>query len=167
MKNKVIAVLSALIILLGGGAAYQFGSSDARSNRIDIYGTSSGTTLASTTSKIVAIGTEFTKVNLNIKATSTAAQTIAIVPEFSNDVDCDTTTYFRETQNAGNVIWAIASTPAGLTQVTTTYSLAIPSGASYNNIQLTNLNTHCIKLTLTTSSTTDPAIAWVEGLFSN
>jgi hypothetical protein len=159
-------VLIALIANWLNPSVASFGNSEFSTQRTDIYGSATNTTLASTTSKIVSIDPSFDKVNLNIKTTSTAAQTIAIVPEFSNENNCDTATYFRETLNAGNVIF-VASDPTGLTQVTSTYSIGIPAGASYNNMQLTNLNARCIKLTLTTSSTTDPAIAWVEGLFSN
>lgn len=173
MKNKVIAVLSALIVLLGGGVAYQFGSYDVRPNRMDLYGSATNTTLASTTSAIVAIGAEYGKVNLNIKVSTTDAQTIAIVPEFSNDANCDTATYFKDTISVNDIRYVITdyattygSYSASLT--TNDYPLLVTgTGVNYYSVQIPNLNARCFKVTLTGSSTTVPLMAWVEGFFSN
>jgi hypothetical protein len=173
MKNKLIAIISAIVIILGGGVAYQFGSgSESSSNRVDIYGTESATTLASTTSNIVVVGTEFNKVNLNIKTSSTAAQTISVYNEYSNDNECDSNSaWFRDTRNAG--VLAFSTDGNNFTVATTTFNLAIPAGPAKNTLQIGGndvggmLNARCIRINLSTSSTTDPAILWVEGMFSN
>lgn len=171
MKNKVIAVLSALIVLLGGGVAYQFGSGDG-SIRTDLYGSSTGTTLASSTSAIVAIGTEYEKVNINLKTSSTEAQSITINAQYSNADNCDDTSeWFSDTRNGAIV--GFSTDPNNITIATSTFSIGVGAGTNRNTIQIGGndvtggiMNAKCVKITLNTSSTTIPAILWAEGVFS-
>jgi len=157
----IVAILIAVAVLLSGCSnSATLGNSDVVSKRVDVYGTISATTLASTTNKIIDLGPDYKSVSLNIKASSSAAQNITVYPEFSNENDCDTaTTWFRETNNAVS--------GATVTVSTSTYSVAVATGFSYNSIVIDDLRARCIKLTLNTSSTTVPAIAWAEAYFSN
>lgn len=163
MKNKsLIGIVLAFIIGIAGyGGVQTLGYSGEQSTkRVDVYGTILATTTASTTSDIIAVGPDYNKVNLNIKASSSAAQNIVVYPEFSNENNCDTaTTWFRETNNAVS--------GATVTVSTSTYSLAVDTGLSYNSVVIDEINARCVKLNLSTSSTTSPAIIWVEGYFSN
>ena len=183
MKQEkiIVLVLTALfavgLIALVGvwlrGDAPQLGSSGRfYSTRVDVYGSATNTTLASTTSKVIAVGPEFNKVNLNIKTSSTEAQTISVYTEYSNDNNCDTTSeWFRDTRNAGVV--SFSGSPNNFSVATTTFDLGIGAGLSRHTMQIGGndvggaLNARCVKINLSTSSTTDPAILWVEGLFSN
>jgi hypothetical protein len=76
-----------------------------------------------------------------------------------------------DTRNPG--VLAFSTDPNTFTVATTTFSLAIGAGTNRNTLQIGGndvggvLNARCVKFTLGTSSTTDPAILWVEGLFSN
>jgi hypothetical protein len=164
--NKTIIFLGACALAVGAyfaisPASTPFGGSEeVNSKRVDVYGTISATTTATTTSKVIAVGPGYERVNLNIKASSTAAQNITVYPEFSNENNCDTaTTWFRETNNAVS--------GATVTVSTSTYSLGIGSGLSYNSVVIDDLSARCVKLTFNTSSTSDSAIMWVEGYFSN
>jgi hypothetical protein len=165
--NKAIYVSVLAVVLtitgfslFGRSQPETFGNSDVISKRVDVYGTISATTIATTTSEIIALGPDYKSVSLNIKASSSAAQNITVYPEFSNENNCDTaTTWFRETNNTVS--------GATVTVSTSTYSLAIDSGLSYNSVVIDDLRTRCVKLTFNTSSTTVPAITWVEGYFSN
>jgi hypothetical protein len=155
------AIIIVALIYAGINSSRTLGYSGEQSTkRVDVYGTISATTLASTTSGIIAVGPDYNKVNINIKASSSVAQNIIVYPEFSNESNCDTaTTWFRETNNTVS--------GATVTVSTSTYSLAVGTSLSYNSIVIDEINARCVKLNLSTSSTTVPAILWVEGYFSN
>lgn len=154
MKKTIIGILTGIIAMLGGYVGYQQmgGSMGAR---VTIYGSETGTTAVTSTSKIINLGDEFDIINLNIKASTTAAQNIAVYPEFSNDPTCATgSTWFRETNNS--------FTAGAGTVATTTYTLAIPTGLSYNSLQIDSLNSRCLKLSFTGSSSTVTSMLWID-----
>lgn len=158
-KSWLVAIASVILALAGfGGYQATFGSDDGDSGmKFNIYGSSSGTTAVTSTSKILYIGSSNNTMNINIKASSTHTQTIAFYPEFSNDASCTTTsTWFREDSNTLSGVTVTATT--------TSYSLAIPVGLSYNNIQLSNLNTECVKLTFVGSAVNTTSMVWIEGI---
>jgi hypothetical protein len=161
MKKSIITILVGIIALLGGYSTSQtFGSDNTSSLRVDVYGSISATTTATTTQKVIEISPDYNKINLNIKASSTAAQSITVYPEFSNENNCDTaSTWFRETNNAVS--------GAAVTVSTSTYSVGIGSGYSYNSLVIDEINARCLRLNINTSSTTVPALVWAEGYLKN
>jgi hypothetical protein len=161
MKKEIILLLVGIVVVLSAAAFFafnknsgvSFGTFRSSGSTFNIYGTATNTTVATTTTKTLSIGSSKETINLNIKATSTAAQTVTIRPEFSNDSDCATAIYFRGTFIAVSGITGTVST--------STYSLAIPAGASANNVQISNLNTECLKLTI---SATTSSLLWIQGI---
>jgi len=172
MKNKsLIGVIIAFVLGVAGFGGYQtFGNISG--DNFNVYGTSANTTAVTSTSKTLTIDSSKSLLNLNIKTSSTAAQTISVYTEYSNDVNCDTTEeWFRDTRNAGVV--GFTTDPNTFTVATSTFSLGIGAGVNRNTIQIGGndvggaLNARCVKVNLSTSSTTDPAILWTEAYFSN
>lgn len=157
MKNKSLigVILTAILAAIGYGG-YTLGDVGSSAAKFNVYGSETGTTAVTSTSKTIYIGSKNEVVNLSIKASSTHSQTISFYPELSNDSDdCSTATYFRGTN--------LAVSGGAITITTSTYSLLIPSGPSYNSVQIANLNTECLKLTFTGSAAATTSMLWIEG----
>jgi hypothetical protein len=158
-KTTIVAII-ALILGVGGSSAYLGFSGNESGVKFNIYGTDAGTTKVTSTSKTFNVGSSESTLNLNIKTSSTDAQTIAILPEFSNESDdCANATYFRQALST-NTSGAVAA-------ATSTITIQVPASPStpyYQNVQIQDLNTECMKLTFTGSSSTVTSMLWIEGI---
>lgn len=159
MKNfkSVLTAIFALVLGVGGTGAYLGYTGNDSGVIYTVYGSETGTTAVSSTSKILRTGSSNGTINLNIKTSSTAVQTIAVVPEYSNDsADCATAVFFRETVNAAS--------GGAVTVSTSTRTIQVPVGIYYQNIQIQDMNSECLKLTLTASSSTLTSLLWAEAI---
>jgi hypothetical protein len=92
LRNKIIAGLSALIVLLGGGAAFFGTSISERVVTYQLAGTSTSSPLsigssATTTAYISAVDS-FTQLNLNSVANVSTTETISIKTDLSVEDAC-------------------------------------------------------------------------------
>lgn len=157
MKNlkTIIVSIVALVLGVGGTGAVLGFSGNESAVKFNVYGSETGTTAVTSTIKTAYVGSANSTLNLNIKTTSTGAQTIAIVPEFSNDAeDCSTATYFRQS--------LVGISGGAATVATSTYTIQVPKGAYTQAFQIPDLNTECLKLTLTSSAVASTSMLWVE-----
>jgi len=163
MKNlkTIIYGIVALILGVGGTSAYLGYTGDNLSQTFTIYGSQSAatSTVATTTNKILSIGSNVSTLNLNIKTWTTSTQYLSIYPSYSNESDCSSATFYRSNN--------LTASGAYATGTQTVYRLNLSAGYSYNNLQIIDLNTKCLKLNFdvvsSTSATAEGAIMYISG----
>jgi hypothetical protein len=157
LKEIIIGIVS-IILGVGGTSAYLGYTGDNTGTRVTIYGSETGTTAVTSTAKAFRLGSSKSTINLNVKTSSTAAQTITFYPEYSNDGICSSTgsTWFRETN--------VGISAGATTLSTTTQTMQVPVGPFYQNVQIDDLNAECIKLSFTGSSSTVTSMLWIDAI---
>jgi len=155
-----IAIILALILGVGGTGAYLGFTGNESGSKFNVYGTDAGTTKVTSTVKTLYFGSSNSTLNLTLKTSSTAAQTLTLDVQVSNDSsDCSAANYARQ---------SLTSVSSGAVTVTTsTYTIQVPASPSiayYQNFQIADLNTECLQLSFTGSSSTITSLMWAEGI---
>jgi hypothetical protein len=163
LKTKIIAVLSAIIVLLGGYTATQFGGQTGAT--IDLLGTKSTSTfVGATTTRVLYFSQETDHLDLNIRASSTGGTVLSVVPYFSNDAGCNSSTnatvnWFPE--SGLGVSGATVSVSAPLV-----YAFTMTTSTANNfNLGWNNLAAQCMRFDVYTSAmNTVSTTVWMEAV---
>jgi hypothetical protein len=161
MKNKVIAILAAVIVLLGGGVtAYQMGGNTVV-QKVNVLGAKDAqVNMLTTSTNAIYIGRDTNSLNLNVAASTTFSGTLSFVPYFSNDSGCNSSTdssiYWFGESTVG-----VSSTAISLASPAV-YTHAVTTGTNKFNISFSNLTTDCMKFVFYSNTPTATSTMWVE-----
>jgi hypothetical protein len=165
----VIAVIVALGVCfyLGSFGKSNLGAYNSYARKVTLSGTPTApTTLETTTTVDFYVGPDVDHIDLNVGVTSTAALNLLIMPAFSDDPNCtsstDPTVYWYDQTISG-----ISGTTVTLT-ASTTYSFAnAANGIKQFNFGFDNLSADCMRLIFSTNNTAGHPSLWSQAILKS